>query len=437
MHIEFPSRDRLERSAAFDVSDLPPFRRVRRRREQPRLDDVAGATVEALGAIPALDDLPDGAEVALTAGSRGIHDVATVLAAAAAELQDRGYEPFVMPAMGSHGGATAEGQLETLEALGVTPERVGCEFRSSMDVEAVGTDAEGRPVFASVDALAADAVVLLNRVKPHTDYTGDHESGLCKMAVVGLGKHRGAEEMHNAALARGFPAVVPERARILFETTPVVGGVAILENAREHTADVVGVPVSEIVDREPGLLERAREMLPTLPVDHLDLLVVREMGKEVSGTGMDTNVVGRQWFHGQPEPVDAVDVTRIYVRSLTEPSHGNALGMGLADFVHRDLVEAVDFGDTYVNIATSGEPRRAKLPFVVPADETVFKLAPSTTGVADPGDLRVAIVQNTLEPDDLLVSEPVASELADHPDVTVGDPERLRFDGDGELVNER
>lgn len=434
MDIEFPSRARLERSAGLDVSDLPPFSRVRRHRDQPQVDDVPGATVDALGDISALDDLPDGAEVAVTAGSRGIHDVVAVLATAVAELQDRGYEPFVMPAMGSHGGATAEGQLEALEALGITPERVGCEFRSSMDVREVGTDADGRPVFAAVDALEADAVLLVNRVKPHTDYSGDYESGLCKMAVVGLGKHRGAEEMHNAALARGFPQVVPERARILLETTPVVGGIAILENARERTADVVGVPAGDVMDREPRLLERARELLPTLPVDDLDLLVVREFGKDVSGTGLDTNVVGRQWFHGQPEP-DAVEVTRIYVRSLTPASHGNALGVGLADFVHRKVVEAIDFGDTYVNIATSGEPRRAKLPFVVPADETVFKLAPSTTGVADPADLRVAIVANTLEPDDLLVSEPVAAELRDRPDVTVGDAERLRFDADGELEN--
>jgi hypothetical protein len=159
------------------------------------------------------------------------------------------------------------------------------------------------------------------------------------------------------------------------------------------------------------------------------------MGKDVSGTGMDTNVIGRQWFHGQPEPADAADVTRIYVQSLTAPSHGNALGLGLADFVHRDVVSAVDFGDTYVNITTSGEPMRAKIPFVVPADETVFKLAPSTTGVRDPGDLRFAIIRNTLEPDDLLVSAPVAAELTDRDDATVGDPEPLQFDGGGELQN--
>ncbi|MDR9381394.1 MAG: hypothetical protein RI560_06955 [Natronomonas sp.] len=190
------------------------------------------------------------------------------------------------------------------------------------------------------------------------------------------------------------------------------------------------MPVDEILDREPELLEGPAELLPTLPFSQLDLLVVDEMGKEASGTGLDTNVVGRQWFQGQPEPEDTVDVTRIYVRSLTEPSYGNALGMGLADFVHRDLVADVDFADTYVNITTSGEVRRAKLPFVVPADLTAFQFAPSTTGLRDPADLRVALVENTLEPDDLLLSEPVAAELESRADVTVGQRERLQFDDD-------
>ncbi|MFB6295816.1 MAG: DUF362 domain-containing protein [Halobacteriales archaeon] len=432
MQIEFPDRQRLTGASEVDASDLPAFRRARRERDQPAVEDVPAATVEALESIPELDALPDGAEVGITAGSRGIDALPAVLDTAVSELQDRGLEPFVMPAMGSHGGATAEGQVETLASLGITPETVGCEIRSSMDVTQVATGSDGRPVFASVDALDADAVLLVNRIKAHTDYVGDYESGLCKMAVVGLGKHRGAEEMHNAALTRGFQAVIPEYASVLIEETPVVGGLGIIENAEDRAAEIVGVPAGEILDREPALLERSKDLLGTLPVDDLDLLVLEEMGKDVSGTGMDTNVVGRQWFHGQPEPDDAVDVTRIYVRSLTEASHGNALGVGLADFVHRDVVERVDFGDTYVNIATSGEPRRAKLPFVVPTDDTVFRLLPSTTGV-DPADLRIAIIPNTLDPDDLLVSEPVGAELESHPDVTLGDPEPLQFDDTGEL----
>ena len=430
--LDFPDADRLVGDSDFELADLPPFARATRHRDQPRVDDVSAATRAALEAVD-LPALPEGAAVAVTAGSRGIRDAPTVLRTLVSALRERGLEPFLLPAMGSHGGATAEGQVETLESLGVTPESVGCEVRSSMAVTEVGTDRDGRPVYAADDALDADAVLLVNRVKAHTDYAGEYESGLAKMAVVGLGKHRGAAGMHDAALARGFREVIPERAGILIEETPVVGGVALLENANERTADVVGVPADEVLAREPDLLERSKELLPTLPVDDLDLLVVDSIGKEVSGTGMDTNVVGRVRFHGQPEPEGAADVTRVYARSLTEPSHGNALGMGLADFVHRDLVADVDFGDTYVNVATSGEPRRAALPFVVPSDAAAMATTLSTTGVADPGDLRVAVVENTLEPDDLLVSAPVAAELRERPDVTVGELSPLAF-RDGEMA---
>ncbi|WP_436935190.1 DUF362 domain-containing protein [Halovenus marina] len=432
MEISFPGTERFEGALDFELENLPRFATATRSRDQPVVEDVTAATETALEEIAALHGLPAGSRVALTAGSRGIHDMPEVLATTVTVLQNQGLEPFIMPAMGSHGGATAEGQVETLASLGVTPESMGCEIESSMAVTEVGRDPDGRPIYAADDALEADAVVLLNRVKAHTDYEGTYESGLAKMAVVGLGKHRGAEQMHNAALDRGFQEVIPERARVLIDETPVVGGIALIENANERAAEIVGLASGEIMDREPELLSRSKELLPMLPVDDLDVLFVEEMGKNVSGTGLDTNVLGRQLFHGQPEP-DGPDITRIYVRSLTPESHGNALGMGLADFVHRDLVERVDFGDTYVNIATSGEPVRAKLPFVVPADETLLKLAGSTTGVREPDELRIAAIQNTLEPDDLYVSAPVAEELRDRPAVSVGSLESPTFDEDGTL----
>ncbi|SFR89743.1 hypothetical protein SAMN05216559_0681 [Halomicrobium zhouii] len=429
--LSIPGRERLEGANDYDLGDLPRFARARRHRDPPAVDDVRAATQDAVEALD-FSDVPAGGEVAITAGSRGIADAPELLAAVVDEVELRGYEPFVFPSMGSHGGATAEGQVETLRSVGVTEERVGCPIRSSMAVEEVGTDVEGRPVFVAEDALAADGVVLANRVKAHTDYSGGLESGLAKMAVVGMGKHRGAEVTHNAALARGFDAVIGERAEIVLDAAPVVGGLALLENAHEHAAEIVGLPADRILDEEPDLLDRSKELLATLPVDDLDLLVVDEMGKEISGTGMDTNVLGRVDFHGQAEP-DEPDITRVYVRSLTEASHGNAVGVGLADFAHVDVLEAIDLGDTYVNIATSGEPSRARLPYTVPADATALLVACSMTGVRDPADLRVARIENTLEPDDLLVSEPVADELADHSEVAVSDLEPLAFDADGEL----
>ena len=335
--------------------------------------------------------------------------------------------------MGSHGGATPEGQRETLATLGITPERLGCEIRSSLAVDQVGSDSTGRPVYAAEDALEADAVLLVNRVKLHTDFEGDVESGLCKMAVVGLGKQRGADNMHNAALDRGFAEVIPEWAGILIEETPIVGGVGIIENAEERAAAIEGVPAADILDVEPDLLARSKELFPELPVDDLDLLVVDEMGKEVSGTGLDTNVIGRVNFLGQVE-LDTPALSRVYVRSLTPASHGNALGMGLADLVHRDVAAAVDFDDTYVNIVTSGEPSRAKLPFVVPSDATAFVLSASMTGVASASELRIARIENTLTPEELWVSKPVAEELADRDDVHVHEDQPWEFDEHGELA---
>ena len=435
MNLEFPDAETLRAANDATAADLPRVAVARRHRDPPTVDDVGRAARDAVDAIDAFgadeDALPTGSAVAVTAGSRGIHDMPAVLAAAVAELRERGYEPFVVPAMGSHGGATAEGQVETLAALGITEERLGCPIRSSMDVRAVGEDAMGRDVYASVDALEADGVLLANRVKPHTDFRGDVESGLSKMAVIGLGKHRGAESLHNAAIATDFADVIRDRTDVLLAETPVVGGIALVENADDRAAHIEGVDADDIPDREPELLATAEELFPTLPVDRLDLLIVDEVGKDKSGTGMDTNVLGRYDFHGEPEP-ETPQITRVYARSLTAPSHGNALGVGLADLVHREFVADIDFEDTYVNIATSGEPRRAKLPLVVPDDETALLLSCSMTGVADPPELRVARIPSTMDPDTLVVSEPVAQELREREDVDVGPLRKLSFE-DGEL----
>ncbi|XVH31733.1 DUF362 domain-containing protein [Haloferacaceae archaeon DSL9] len=427
MNLDFPDAETLRGANDYTIADLPRFAVVHRDRGDESVADVEAAARDAVADIEAFETLPEGATVAVGAGSRGIHDMPAVLSAAVAELEERGYEPFLIPAMGSHGGATAEGQIETLAALGISEESVGCEIRSSMDVEAVGADALGRPVYAAVDALDADAVLLANRVKPHTDFRGAVESGLSKMAVIGLGKHRGAESLHNAAIATDFANVIRDRAEVLLAETPIVGGIALVENAADRAAHIEGVDAADIPQREPELVELAREELAALPIDELDLLVVDEAGKDKSGTGMDTNVLGRYYFHGEAEP-ESPSITRVYVRSLTEPSHGNALGVGLADFVRRDFVADIDFADTYVNIVTSGEPRRAKLPFVVPDDATALLLACSTTGVADPSELRVARIPSTMDPDRLVVSEPVVEQLRDREDVTIGPLERLPFE---------
>lgn len=426
MTVEFPDAEALHTANDVSVDDYPRFAIAHWHRDLDPIDDIATAARRAVEELP-IGELQPGATVAITAGSRGIHDMPSVIAAVVTELQDRGLAPFVLPAMGSHGGATAEGQRKMLASLGITEESVGCEIRSSMSVAVVGQDAMGWDVYVAEDALKADAIVLANRIKPHTDFSGPVESGLCKMAVIGLGKHRGAESLHNAGLADDFAAVIADRARVIIDETPVVGGIALIEDAHEQATVIEGIPADAIADREPELLERAYEELPTLPVSDLDCLIVDEIGKEISGTGMDTNVLGRYRFHGEAEP-ESPRITRIYARSLTGSSHGNALGMGLADFVHRDLIEAVDFEDTYTNIATSGEPERSKIPFVVPDDETALTIIPSTVGLKELSQLRIARIHNTLDPDELVVSEPVARELDARADVTVGPLEPLALE---------
>jgi hypothetical protein len=430
MNVEFPDSETLRTANDVECEDLPRFARVTRERNLDSIENVDAAARAAVSDLP-LDSLDPGAEIAITAGSRGIHDMPALLESVVSELRNREFEPSIIAAMGSHGGATSEGQRETLEALGITEEQLDCSIHTAMAVEEVGRDSLNRPVYVAEDALTADAVILANRIKPHTDFHGPVESGLCKIAVIGLGKHRGAESLHNAGLAADFSEVIQERAELIIEESPVIGGIGLIENAADRATHIEGIPETAILDRETELLDIAREELAMLPVSELDLLVLDEIGKEVSGTGMDTNVVGRMLFHGEGEP-ETPEITRIYARSITPASHGNGLGLGLADFVHRDVVEELALDDMYVNIVTSGEPTRARVPFTVPDDLTALMLACSTTGVADPAELRVARIENTMEPDELLVSEPIVRELDGREDVSVGNLEALDFE-DGEF----
>jgi len=417
--IEVPSREALESVNDCQIEEFPRMTRVQRHRTPSTVTDIEQATNAALTDLDGLDHLPDEATVGITAGSRGIHDITPVLSSLISTLSRRNLQPFVFPAMGSHGGATADGQRGMLAELGLTEETLGCEIRSSMAVETVGYDDEGRPVYAAEDALSADAILVVNRVKPHTDFSGSIESGLCKMTVIGIGKQRGANEAHNAALASSFRDVIPERTRILVEELPILGGIAIIENAKERAAEIIGVEADSFVEREPELLERATKLMPMLLIEDLDLLILDEIGKNVSGTGMDTNVVGRMQIYGEPE-FETPDITRIYVRRLTDETHGNANGIGLADFAHRRVLNQISLQDTYVNCITGGQPERGQLPVMLPADVTALRMAYSTTGVSDPGEMRIARIQNTLETDELLVSEPVARELENHPQASVG-----------------
>ncbi|WP_076431627.1 DUF362 domain-containing protein [Haladaptatus litoreus] len=376
----------------------------------------------AVAAVDSLDlsSVPRGGTVAVGVGSRGISNLQTIVAGVIAGLRNRSYEPFVFPAMGSHGGATPDGQRETLAALGVTETSVGCEIRSTMETVIVGeTDDREVPVHADANAVDADAIVPINRIKPHTDFSGRIESGLSKMLVVGMGKQRGAKTAHEWAANWSFRRMIPEMATLLIEALPIVGGIALVEDQNDDTAIIEGISQGGFLQREARLLERSYELLPTLPFDDLDVLILDRMGKDISGAGMDTNVIGRLVYGlNEPEP-ETPEIKRIFVRELTEASHGNAVGVGSADFIHADLLAAIDSRKTFVNVLTATSPRSMRIPPTVENDAAGLLACLSTIGVTPPEQARVIRAEDTSHLRYLLVSEPLVEATRTRDDLRV------------------
>jgi len=403
---------------------FPHMVKIRQLFNRDRLPDPGRETARRLGESGLLDHLRPGSRIAVTAGSRGIYRIDSILRAVTEELKRRELEPFIVPAMGSHGGGTEEGQAAMLESLGVTSETVGAPVVSSMATAELGRTVSGVPVFMDVNACSADGIVVVNRVKPHTAFRGRIESGLCKMVAVGLGKREGAEAMHRL----GLGGVIVECFRFARERTRIVCGVAILENALDETLDIRVVPPWEFETVDAGFLERSRKIVPRIPVPEFDILIVDEMGKNISGTGMDTNVVGF-WrrFGGVKDP----DYTTLIVRSLTPESHGNAMGIGLADLTTRRVVDSIDFGATYINAMTS-QWAMGRIPITLENDRACLEAA---LGRHEPGKARIVRIKNTLELEELHVSENLLPVLEGREDVEmIGAPEPPVFDRDGFLV---
>jgi hypothetical protein len=384
---------------------------------------------------PALQRVTQARRVAITAGSRGIANIVAILRACGDAIREAGGDPFVMPAMGSHGGAIAEGQREVLTGYGITRESVGMPVVSSMDVQQIGA-VDDVPVFMSSTALEADHVLLVNRIKPHTDFRGPLESGLAKICAIGLGKQRGAQVIHSYG-TRGLLEVMPRVARFMIEKTgKIIGGLSILENAYDATASVEFVEPSGIAaEHEMALLGRARNLMGALPFDALDVLIVDEMGKNISGTGMDTNVLGRMFVPGvaeEPRP----RITAVVVLDLTEESHGNAIGIGLADFTTERVVSSIDWHATYMNAFTAGTSGllRNRLPSVLLNDRAAIATAIRMCGQPDPARLRVARIKNTLQAARVEFSPSLLEEAcAAHVEVT-GEVKPMRFDAAGRLI---
>jgi hypothetical protein len=411
---------------------MTPLRltKIRQRFPRERIDDVAGTVTAQLAAIRGA--IKPGASIAIAAGSRGIANIARIVKAAADFVRDAGARPFVFPAMGSHGGATAAGQAELLASYGITEPAMGCPIRATMEVVELPNDGLKTKLFMDRFAWESDGVIVVNRIKPHTDFHGDFESGLVKMMIIGLGKERQAFEMHSFGV-HGLRDLVPQAARRLLTMGKILAGIGIVENAYDETAIIEAIPAANIWTREPQLLAQAKQNMPSLPVDELDVLIVDRFGKNISGTGMDTNIIGRTHIFGEPEPASP-RIRMIVVTDLTDESHGNATGMGFADIFTRRLYRKIDFPVTYKNVTTAGFPDRAKLPMIMETDREAVDLALRGAGCREVSLARVARIRDTLHLGEVLVSDAVLAEVRGQQHIERAGEPAAPFDAAGTLV---
>jgi Domain of unknown function (DUF362) len=410
---------------AYPSLPLPPFLKIRQALPHDRVEDVPAAVRAALDAAGVKQRLEPGWSVAITAGSRGIASIPIVVRSAAEYVREAGAEAFVVPAMGSHGGATPEGQRHVLAEYGITEHSVGAPIRANMETVQLGRLPSGAIVHFDANAARADATIVVNRVKAHTAFRGEIESGLCKMTAVGLGKQAGAEQVH----AHGLRETIPAAAALTLERANIVAGVALVENAGHELALIRGVTPRDFPSCDRELLRVANDFLPRVPFEHLHLLVVGWLGKNLSGSGMDYNVVG-MWRRIGGEPVPNFE--RIAVLDMTEESDGNGLGVGIADFTTRRLFEKLDLQKMYMNGLTANALAAIKIPIVLDSDQQAMQVALHSVGRG--ADARVAVVRSTLELDELWVSEALADEVAASPRLTaVSAIEELPFSADGTL----
>jgi hypothetical protein len=409
---------------------LPEMTAVRQRFDRPRLDDVEGELRRRIRAALTPGAL-QGRSVAVGVGSRGMADLPLLVRTVVDELRAARAEPFVVPSMGSHGGATAAGQQGMLAQLGVTEASVGAPIRATMDTVEIGRADGGLPVHLDAFAASADAIVVVNVVKPHVSFRGAHESGLMKMIAVGLGKQRGADVCHEPGYDRMAERVVA-MARVALRTVDVAFAVGVVENAYGEICELAVPRANEIEDVEPGLLVRARELAPRLFLDRLDVLVVDEIGKDVSGTGMDTNVIGR--YHS-PFLSGGPSIARIAVLDLTTTSDGNANGIGLADVTTERAFRRLRFDRTYPNALTTTAPTSVKIPMVLGNDRLAIQAAIKTSGAPDKGRVRLVRIRNTKTLDEIQVSAALGHDVDRDPRLQrTAELGAMAFDGRGDLL---
>ncbi len=413
---------------------LPAIFRVRQSFDAPRVSDVSAETQAQLARLNLGQRIQPGQSVAITAGSRGIASIKHITKAIVDHVKSLGAVPFIVPAMGSHGGGTVEGQRQVLASYGITEEFCGCPIRASMETVVVCQTDEGFDVHFDRHAFEADHVIVCNRIKPHTDFVGDVESGLMKMMLIGLGKHTGAKIYHRAIQDHSFGQIVRSVAGRVLQSCRIAAGVAIVENGYDETAQIVAVAPHEFEDREKELLIMAKRLLPRLPFEQIHLLVIDEIGKNISGTGMDTNVVGRKFHVHRAARNEVPKVKRIMIRGLTEATHGNAAGIGLAEFCTRRAIEQTNIEATRINCLTAGHISAAMMPLDYPTDRAAIEVALPTVGMVEAERAKVVWIHNTLELREVECSAAYWEEAQQRPDLEIlSQPRPWPFDDAGNL----
>ena len=415
---------------------LPDFFRVRQRFERPRIESLDSAVIQAFEQARIGEKIRPGNSVAITVGSRGVANIAAITKQIVHQVKLLGSVPFVVPAMGSHGGATAEGQLKVLAKFGVTPSAIGCEIRSSMDTVQVCEAKEGFPVHFDAHAYSADHVLVVNRIKPHTRFFGRVESGLMKMMLIGLGKHTGALVYHQVIQNYTFDQIVHSVAREVIAKCQIVGGIAILENGYEETAEIVGIEPEAIESIEPQLLDRVRQLLPKLPFDHAELLILDEIGKNYSGSGMDTIVVGRKMNDRSAIGDELPRIHHIYVRGLSEATEGNASGIGIAELCHQRVLDQLDAQKTRINCMTAGHIAAAMLPIDFPNDRAAFQAAIALGGWGSNDNFSAMWIPNTLHIEEVECSQVFWHQATEKSTLEIIQPLRpMQFDQNDNFCN--
>lgn len=411
---------------------LPRIVKVKQQFPAMEITDIAAVIKEQFTKEGVGGTVRPGMRIAVTVGSRGIGEIDQIVKATVIELKNRGAMPFIVPAMGSHGGASAEGQLGVLNRLGITEQWLECPILSSMDVVELGRLENGLPVLIDRNAYEADGIVVLNRIKPHTAFRGPSESGLVKMITIGLGKQKGAQSCHSYGFGQmakhilAMSAVTLSKANILF-------GVGIVENAYDKPMKIVGVPAAEIMEKDRELLIEAKANMPQILFDPIDVLIVDRMGKEFSGSGMDPNITGR---YPTPFATGGPTVEKLVVLDLTDETHGNANGVGMADFTTRQLVSRIDYEAMYANAFTSTVVRPVRVPFTLETERQAIQAAIKTCNARDLTQVRLVRIKDTLHLEEIWISDFLLKEARINSKVTVcGELENMRFDETGRLLN--